>query len=237
MKNHYLKPRLFALALLLISLVMIIGGFMMESETSNMNYFGLAFIGIFFLIMALVTYFVYRAMQHKLNDLMEATPLMAFVLTKEQAALAIEENKAALKDYNKSIWITIVAFCLLFAITGPLFVEEWDVWVLICLSIAVFFTFVYVIATAFRVNRFKKADHQVILNAKGVYFMGQYYTYKMSGVWLTQAQYDPEKALLTLVVTAATTAGPSDSTLIIPIPKEYQDKIPTILSELPTVTL
>lgn len=237
MENHYLKPKLFALALLVVSLIMIFGGFFMEGETYDMNYFGVAFIGIFLLVMALVTYFVYAGLQRKLNALLDATPLMAYVLTEEQAQQAIEENNAALKNYNFRIWLTIVAFCLLFAVMGPVFAEDWGLWALICLAIAIFFTFVYFIATAVRVNRFKKADHQVILNEKGVYFMGQYYTFGMPGVWLTQAEYNPQKGLLTLMVTAATTAGPSDSTLIIPVPSEYQDKIESILGELPTTTL
>jgi hypothetical protein len=55
----------------------------------------------------------------------------------------------------------------------------------------------------------------------------------MTGVWLTESSYDPQKALLKLVVTAATTAGPADSTLIIPIPDEYKDQIIDILTELP----
>ncbi len=236
MKNHYLKPKLFALALLVISLCMIFGGFFMESETYDMNYFGLAFIGIFFFIMALVTFFVYNSLQRKLNALLDATPLLAFVLTEQQAQQAVEENNAALKSYNKRIWLTIVAFCALFAVTGPLFAEDWALWAMICLAIAVFFTFVFFIATAYRVNRIKNADHNVVLNEKGVYFMGQYYTFGMTGVWLSLAEYDPQKGLLTLVVTAATTAGPADSTLIIPIPKEHQDKIEMILSELPTAT-
>jgi predicted RND superfamily exporter protein len=233
MKNHYLKPKLFALALLVISLGMIFGGFFMESETYDMNYFGVAFIGIFFLIMSLVTFFVYNNLQKKLNALLDAKPLMAFVLTEQQAALAIEENNEALKSYNTKIWLTIVGFCALFAIAGPLFAEDWGLWAMICLGIAVFFTFVFLIATAYRINRFKKADHNVVLNEKGVYFMGQYYTFGMTGVWLTESSYDPQKALLKLVVTAATTAGPADSTLIIPIPDEYKDQIINILTELP----
>ncbi len=233
MKNHYLKPKLFALALLVISLGMIFGGFYMESETYSMNYFGIAFIGIFLSIMALVTFFVYSGLQRKLNNLMDAAPLLAFVLSDQQAQQAIEENNRALKSYNKQIWLTIVFFCILFAVTGPLFAEDWGLWALICLAIAVFFTFVYLIATAYRVNRFKKRDYNVILNQKGVYFMGEYYTFEMPGVWLSQAEYDPDKSLLTLMVTAATTAGPADSTLIIPIPEEYRNKIETILSELP----
>lgn len=235
MKNHYLKPKLFALALLVISLGMIFGGFFMESETYDMNYFGVAFIGIFFMIMSLVTFFVYNNLQRKLNALLDATPLMAFVLSEQQAHQAVEENNAALKSYNTRIWLTIVGFCLLFAVTGPLFVEDWALWAMICLAIAVFFTFVFFVATAYRVNRIKNADHNVVLNEKGVYFMGQYYTFGMTGVWLSQAEYDPEKALLTLMVTAATTAGPADSTIIIPIPDEYKDKIEHILTELPSV--
>jgi len=236
MKNHYLKPKLFALVLLVISLIMIFGGFFMESETYDMNYFGIAFIGIFVLIMALVTFFVYNSLQRKLNALLDATPLLAFDLTEAQAQQAIEENNAVLKSYNFRIWLTIVGFCALFALTGPLFADDWGLWALICLGIAVFFTFVYYIATAARVNRFKKADHHVILNEKGVYFMGQYYTFGMPGVWLSQAEYDPQKGLLTLMVTAATTAGPSDSTVVIPIPDQYKDKIESILGELPTQT-
>lgn len=234
MKNHYLKPKLFALALLVISLGMIFGGFFMESETFDMNYFGVAFVGIFLCIMAFVTFFVYNGLQRKLNDLLDATPLMAFVLTEQQAQQAIEENNTALKSYNKQIWLTIVFFCFLFAVMGPLFAEDWALWAMICLAIAVFFTFVFLIATAYRVNRFKKVDLNVVLNDKGVYFMGQFYTFKMPGVWLSQAEYDPEKALLTLMVTAATTAGPADSTVIIPIPDAYKNKIETILAELPT---
>jgi len=237
MKNHYLKPKLFALVLLVISLVMIFGGFFMEGETADMNYFGVAFIGIFVLVMALVTFFVYNGLQHKLNDLLDADPLLSFDLTEEQAQQAITENNAALKNYNLRIWLTIVGFCALFALTGPLFAEDWGLWALICLAIAGFFTFVYLIATAARVKRFKKADHHVILNEKGVYFMGQYYTFGMPGVWLSLAEYDPQKKLLTLTVTAATTAGPSDSTVIIPIPDQYTDKIEAILSDLPTQTL
>jgi len=237
MKNHYLKPKLFALVLLFISLGMIWGGFFMESETFDMNFFGLAFIGIFFMIMSLVTFFVYNNLQHKLNDLLDSTPLMDFQLSTEEVERAKTENDAALKSYNKRIWLTIVAFCLLFAIVGPFFVEQWDLWIMICAAIAVFFTFVFGLATYVRTRKAKRTDSTVILNEKGVYFMGSYYTFGMTGVWLTQADYDPETALLKLMVTAATTAGPADSIIIIPIPPQYRDKIESILTQLPTVTL
>jgi len=237
MKNHYLKPKLVALVLLLISLGMIFGGFFMESETYDMNYFGMAFIGIFLLIMSVVTYFVYNNLQHKLNDLLDAPPLLAFLLSEEEANLAKEENNQALKSYNFRIWLTIVAFCVLFAILGPLFVEQWDLWIMICAAIAVFFTFVFFLATYVRTRKFKTTDRNVILNVKGVYFMGSYYTFGMLGVWLTEAEFDPQTNLLRLVVTAATTAGPSESIVIIPIPLEHRDKIEAILAELPTATL
>jgi hypothetical protein len=54
---------------------------------------------------------------------------------------------------------------------------------------------------------------------------------------LTVAEFDSQTNLLKLVVTAVTTAGPSDSIIIIPIPLEYRDKIEAILTELPTATL
>lgn len=237
MKNHYRKPMLFAGVLLIIALGMVFGGFWMEGETADMNYFGIAFIGIFLVIMALVTFFVYLNLQHKLNDLMKATPLLAFDLSTEEVQIAIEANNAALKSYNFRIWLTIVGFCALFAVTGPLFAEDWGLWALICLCIAVFFTFVFLIATAVRTKRFKSTDNHVILNEKGIYFMGQYATFTMTGNWLSVAEYDPQKALLTLIVSTATTAGPADSTMIIPIPESYRDKIVDILSELPTQTL
>ncbi|MEI7668365.1 MAG: hypothetical protein WCI62_05185 [Erysipelotrichaceae bacterium] len=216
---------------------MIFGGFYYAEEANEMNYFGLAFIGIFLFIMSVVTFFVYRNLQRKLNLLFDSTPLMEFVLSDEQAQSAIKENNQALKSYNKSIWLTILFFCAVFAIGGFWFVEDGKLFAIICLVIAVFFTFVFLIATFVRTNKLKSADHIVILNEKGVYFMGSYYTFKMAGTWLTQANYDSETYLLKLIVTAVTTAGPSDSIIIIPIPLEYRDKIEPIVSKLPTVTL
>jgi uncharacterized membrane protein YbaN (DUF454 family) len=237
MKNHYLKPRIFALCLFVVSLAMIFGGFFYAEAANEMNYFGLAFIGIFLFIMSVTIFFVYRNLQRKLNALFDSTPLLEFVLSDEQAQSAINENNKALKSYNKSIWLTIIFFCGIFALGGPLFVEDGMLFAIICLAIAVFFTFVFLIATYVRTNKLKSANHSVILNEKGVYFMGSYYPFKMAGTWLTEANYDPETYLIKLVVTALTTAGPSDSIIIIPIPLEYRDKIESIVSKLPTVTL
>lgn len=237
MKNHYLKPRIFALCLFVVSIVMIIGGFFYAEEANEMNYFALAFVGIFVFIMSISIFLVYRNLQRKLNALFDSTPLMEFVLSDEQAQSAIEKNNQALRSYNKSIWLTIIFFCAVFAIGGFWFVEDGMLFAIICLSIAVFFTFVFLIATYVRTNRLKSADHSVILNEKGVYFMGSYYAFKMAGIWLTEVNYDSETYLLKLVVTAITTAGPSDSIIIIPIPLQFQDKIESIVSKLPKVTL
>lgn len=233
MKNQYLKPKLFSLFLFVVALVMIFGGFYIADVEGDMNFFGVAAIGIFLLITALTVFFVYRSYEKKLQRLLDSTPLLAFTLSPEMAQRAIEENSFNIKSNNKIVLITILAFCGLFAITGPFFVEDGMLFATICLGIAIFFTFVFFVTTAYRTHKLKTGDHEVILNEKGLYFMGQFYTFDMPGVWLSENEYASEEALLSLTITSATMAGPSDSKITIPIPLEYRAQVQEILDQLP----
>ncbi|MEI6132201.1 MAG: hypothetical protein WCQ41_05185 [Bacillota bacterium] len=228
----YKKPFIVSGIIFLASLLMIYFGWTLAEKTNESNYFAMFAGGIFFAIIALVTFFVYLALEMKLKKMLYGQGvLLRYSLGPELLAEAVKQKGEEIKGVNKGILITIIAFCALIAIFAPLIVdgddEERMLFRFICIGIGVFMTLMYLIITIYRVQKLKHADGKIVLSISAALAFGEFhcwdlpmYSLSSSSLYESGSYEGLSSAVLKLVYSTITRTGPTYYDILIPVPGE-----------------
>ncbi len=234
-KNLYTKPLIVAVVLFILGMSMLVGSLWLEVETGDTGYFGIATIGFMIGLSGIITWIVYGKVNRQFRKTL-AMPLLEYELSAQATKDVIEKNVKELWSTNTASLALIVFFCVLFGIFGFVFAEDWGLFAMICLGLAIFMTLAFWIITTARVNKLRHGSHRVILSERGVYVLGQYHSWGLKGSWISDLHYTPADQFgdgeLRITYSVVTTAGPKDETVIILVPMEQDPKIPEIVEAL-----
>jgi hypothetical protein len=234
-KNLYTKPLIVAAVLFITGMSMLLGSLWLEIETGDTNYFGIATISFMITLSGVITWILFGKVNRQFRKTL-ANPLLQYTLSPSATKDVIEKNIKELWSTNTASLVLIVFFCLLFGLFGFVFGEDWGVFAMICLGIAIFMTVTFWIITNYRVRKLRHGSHQVILSAQGVYVLGQYHSWGLKGSWISDLYYTPADSFgdgeLRITYSVVTTAGPKDETVILLVPMEEDPKIPEVLEAI-----
>lgn len=234
-RNIYSKPLIVAAILFITGLSMLIGSLWLEVETGDTNYFGLATIGFMIGLSGVITWIIFGKVNRQFRKTMNK-PLLRYQLSETAIKDVVEKNVKELWSTNTASLVLIVFFCILFGLFGFLFAEDWGLFAMICLGIALFMTGAFWIITTYRVRKLRHGSHEVVIAEQGVYVLGHYHSWGLQGSWISDLHYTPADSFgdgeLRISYSVVTTAGPKDETVILMVPLEQDPKIPAILEAL-----
>ena len=226
----YKKPFITSSVFFVLSLVMMYFGWTKGED--DMNFFVLFAGGIFFAIIALVTFFVYLGLEQKLKRLLTKDGiLLNYEVSPDLLQEATRQKGEEIKGVNKGLLFIILGFCALFAIFAPMIIdgddEEQMLFRLICIGIGVFMTLAYVIVTSYRVHKLKHANGRVVLARGAALVMGEFHCWDLPLYRLESSEFyvagtyeGMSSAVLKLVYGTITTTGPTKYDVLIPVPGE-----------------
>jgi hypothetical protein len=234
-KNLYTKPLIVAAVLFIAGLSMLITSLWLEVETGDTGYFGVATISFMITLSGVITWILYGKVNRQFRKTL-STPLLHYELSPKATKDVIEKNIKELWSTNTASLVLIVFFCVIFGLFGFVFAEDWGLFAMICLGIAIFMTVAFWIITTYRVRKLRHGSHQVILSAQGVYLLGQYHSWGLKGSWISDLHYTPADDFgdgeLRITYSVVTTAGPKDETVMVLVPIEQAPKMPEVLDAL-----
>lgn len=188
---------------------------------------GFAFmvIGAFIAMIAVIVFATYGKLNKDFNKMLAGDTLLSFVMPFNIYSFFSQKEAEDIKGNNKIVLFMILGFCVLFGVILGLAVDP--LYILICLGIAVFFTIVFFITTAFRTNKVKKSQALVCLNMGGAYVLGQMHSWSMTGTWPVSVSFiDGVQEQLPCPCVQVTYMAPN-----YPVPQQYTVTIP-VLPEL-----
>ena len=234
-KNLYSKPIAVAIVLFILGMSMLIGSLWLEVETGDTGYFGVATISFMITLSGIITWLIYGKINRQFQKTM-AKPLLQYTLSESATKDVIEKNIKELWSTNTASLVLILFFCLIFGLFGFLFADDWGLFAMICLGLAVFMTVAFWIITSYRVRKLRHGSHQVVLSAQGVYVLGQYHSWGLKGSWVSDLYYTPADSFgdgeLRITYSVVTTAGPKDETVILLVPMDVDSKIPEVMEAI-----
>lgn len=234
-KNLYSKPLIVAAVLFITGLSMLIGSLWLEVETGNTGYFGLATIGFMIFLSGLITWIIYGKINRQFRKTM-THPLLRYELSASATKEVVEKNISELWSTNTASLVLIIFFCVIFGLFGFMFADDWALFAMICIGIAVFMSLAFWIITTYRVRKLRHGSHEVVISAQGVYVLGQYHSWGLKGSWISDLYYTPADSFgdgeLRITYSVVTTAGPKDETIILLVPIEHDPRIPEVLEAL-----
>lgn len=144
---------------------------------------GFAFmvIGGFIAIIGIIVFAVYGKLNGDFKRMLAGDTLLSYVMPPDIYSAFSAKEAEDIKTNNKIVLFMILGFCVLFGVILGILVDT--LFIIICLCIAVFFTIVFFIATAFRTGKVKKSQSLVFLNMGGAYIFGQMHSWSMAGSW------------------------------------------------------
>lgn len=234
-RNIYSKPLIVAAILFITGLSMLIGSLWLEVETGDTNYFGLATIGFMIGLSGVITWIIFGKVNRQFRKTM-SHPLLRYQLSESAIKDVVDKNVKELWSTNTASLVLIVFFCILFGLFGFLFADDWGLFAMICLGIALVMTGAFWIITTYRVRKLRRGSHEVVIAEQGVYVLGHYHSWGLQGSWISDLHYTPADNFgdgeLRITYSVVTQAGPKDETVILMIPLEQDPKIPAILEAL-----
>lgn len=234
-RNIYSKPLIVAAILFITGLSMLIGSLWLEVETGDTNYFGLATIGFMIGLSGVITWIIFGKVNRQFRKTM-SHPLLRYKLSESAIKDVVDKNVKELWSTNTASLVLIVFFCILFGLFGFLFADDWGLFAMICLGIALVMTGAFWIITTYRVRKLRRGSHEVVIAEQGVYVLGQYHSWGLQGSWISDLHYTPADNFgdgeLRITYSVVTQAGPKDETVILMIPLEHDPKIPQIIEAL-----
>jgi hypothetical protein len=238
MSNKWLhiKPFITAGTFLLAGIVLIIRGFTGTVEP-NMNNYALGAFGLLFLIVAIVTFAMYGALEKKYRNLLRDTPLLRYTLPADSHQAQTYRNIAELRMKNKAQLAVMLFFCVLFTIILPFFVEEKLLMAAICLGLGAFLWLTAWLITAYRARKMRRGGEEVILGRGGAFLGGSFHAWDMPDTALSDAAYEPpvghgNLGELHIKYIAEAHPAPVTETVILQIPGELADRMPAVLQAL-----
>ena len=226
----YKKPFITSGIFFVLSLFMMVFGWIKGDE--DMNYFALFAGGVFFSIIALVTFFVYLSLELKLKKLLNKDGiLLKYEVSPDLLQEATKQKGEEIKGVNKGLLLVIIGFCVLFAIFAPMIIdgddEEQMLFRIICIGIGIFMTIMYLIVTAYRVHKLKHANGRVVLSRRAALVLGEFHCWDLPMYRLESSQFfvpgtyeGMSSAVIKLVYGTFTTTGPTTYAVLIPVPGE-----------------
>ena len=172
----YKKPYLLALTAAILGLAAFLYGLYRSGELGDMGGYAFSFVGFFLFITGLVIGAVFLNLERKFR-LALGQPLLAYTADPAQYDQAIEKTINQIKAANTVSWLTILVFCVLLALLGPLFVEDGLVMTAIAAVIAAVMTVLFWLITRYRVHKLLSGSRQVIRAVHGVYVAGEFHAW------------------------------------------------------------
>jgi hypothetical protein len=234
----YKKPFITASLFLFLGVASIFTGIIFENLTGEMNYFALVAFGVFFIIISLVVFAVYGAMEKKFKSVINNGKILDFTLNDEQFKNIAVKTGEEIKNTNKGLLIIMLAFCIVFGLFCLIFMEDGFILFAIFIVLGLFLTLMALIITKYRTNKAMKGSKRVILSTDAAYVGGEFHTWSMPGTAITSVIYIPRDGFevkmgyLEIKYGAITIPGPSEYTFIIPIPFEIEFRAQEIVSIL-----
>lgn len=224
----YKKPFITAVIFSLLGIIAVICGISFENDTGNSNFFALLLFGIIFVIIAVVIFAVYGAMEMKFKSVINDQKLLDFKLTEDVFGDISAKTGNEIKQNNKALLIIMLAFCVVFGLLSLLLGEEGRLLFVIFISLGLFLAIMAFIITKYRVNKVKKGSRRVILSKNGAYVAGEFHTWNTPVTALLDVTYIPRDVqnvkigYLKIKYGAITVPGPSTYSFIVPIPYELE---------------
>ena len=231
----YTKPFVTGAVLLVLGIFMFAYGIIMAGQTHNSDFYALVVFGTIFIISAIVTIFVYGALEVKFQKIINSNTLLDFCIDDYEYQKTAEISANEIKANNKITLFIMLFFCIALAIIGPFVAEDGYLISLISIGLAVFLTLAAIIATTYRVNKLKKGSKRVVLSKKGAYICGEFHYWDLAGSALLKAEYiriGNENGYIKINYGAITIPAQSVYSFIVPIPKEMEQKAKDIVELL-----
>lgn len=183
------KPKLYTTPFI-VAWIMLIIGLLGAFNVAYMPLFiedydgmdaGFAFmvIGGFIAIIAIIVFAVYGRLNSDFKKMLAGDTLLSYLLPYEVYDAYSRKEAEDIKSNNKAILFMILGFCVLFGVILGVTVDT--LFIFICLGMAVFFTLIFLITTAFRTKKVKKSQALVCLSMGGAYAFGQMHSWSMTG--------------------------------------------------------
>ncbi len=182
--------------------------------------------GIFLLIFSGSIFYYYGRLNKQFQKMFCGQALLAFVLPRSLYSSYSNKQAEEIKAGNTAVLFTIFAFCLLFGVIFALTIDP--LFLLICLCIAVFFTAVYFIVTAYRTKKVKRSQALVLLSEGGIYAYGQHHSWSVPGAKLSAVTIDTGPTLpcpcIRITYAAVTYPALRTETVTVPVPASLLEK-------------
>lgn len=187
--------------------------------------FAFTIIGILLIIVAICIFGVYGKLNGDFKKMLSGDVLLSYVMPFEIYKFFSHKEAEDIKGNNKIVLFMILGFCVLFGAIFGIAVDP--LFIIICLGIAVFFTIIFFVTTAFRTNKVKKAQALVCLNMGGAFVLGEMHSWSMTGTWPVSINFfDGVQEQLPCPVIQITYTAVS-----VPVPQQRTATIP-VLPEL-----
>ncbi len=226
----YKKPFITAAIFFLLGIIAVVCGVIFENSSGNSNYFALIIFGIFFIVIAVVVFAVYGAMEMKFKSVINNQKLLDFMLTENVFGDISAKTGNEIKYNNKMLLFIMLAFCVVFGLLSLLLGEEGQLLFVIFICLGLFLTIIAIIITKYRVNKVNKGSRRVILSQNGAYVSGEFHTWNTPTTALLGVSYIPrddqnvKTGYLRIEYGAITVPGPSTYSFIVPIPYELESQ-------------
>jgi hypothetical protein len=184
--------------------------------------FAFTVVGGFIAIIAIIVFAVYGKLNGDFRKMLAGDTLLSYVMPYDIYAYYSHKEAEEIKGNNKVVLFMILGFCVLFGVIFGLTIDP--LFIVICLGIAVFFTIIFFITTAFRTRKVKTSQALVCLNIGGAYVFGQLHSWSMAGTRPTAAVFvDPRQENLPCPVIRITYWTPN-----YPVPQQQTATIPVL---------
>lgn len=190
--------------------------------------FAFTVIGGLIVITAVIIFIMYGKLNSDFKKMLAGDTLLSYVMPKDIYNFFSQKEAEDIKGNNKIVLFMIIGFCVLFGAIFGIAIDP--LFILICLGIAVFFTIVFFVTTAFRTNKVKKSRALVCLNIGGAYVMGEMHSWHMAGTWPVNinffdgVQQHLPCPVIQITYTAVSYPVPRQHTLTIPVLHQHTEQ-------------
>lgn len=235
-RYYYRKPFIVASILLLTGIALSISGILMESSSRSMDYYALIAFGFFFVITALVIYFMYFRMEKEYRKSIGGAPLLRYTIENNAKKKNVERQVKDLSSTNRGLLMIMLSFCFIFGITLPFILKDGWVIAIICLCLAIFLFLAERIITNYRIKKLRNSTGEYILTENGAVIGGEFHSWGLPGFSLSSVDYIPSDSsklgILQIEYTGQGLAGENVQRLFLPIPKNHEEVITEIIELL-----
>lgn len=185
-------------------------------------------IGFFLIIIAVVILFLYGRLNRDFKKMLEGDTLVFNVLSYDAYQAFSKKETEDFKSSNKFTLLVVLGFCILFGAIFSIAIDP--VFILICLGIAAFTVIIYLVTTAFRSRKLKRAQALVCLNTGGAFAFGQMHSWSLPGCRLVEAEFydgmsdDLPCPYIQIIYTSAAYPGPRRTIVTIPVELNMSEK-------------